>query len=183
MSRRVLKVIAHPVPTALVRSGGDAAETALRHAGHEVRVIDLYADNFDPVVSRAELQRRKGDPLSDVVRVHTESLQWATDLLLVYPTWYGNPPAMLKGWFDRVWMDCSLRNITNIWVVTSHGSPKYMNMVAGEGGKKLIERVLRLQCSRLCRVRWVAFYGNDTATQTDRVAFLERVARRFSQVR
>jgi NAD(P)H dehydrogenase (quinone) len=206
MKRRVLKVIAHPVPTGLVRSAGDAAESALKSAGHDVRVIDLYAEGFDPVMSRVEWQRlsRNNQTVqldqTDDFRTHSEALQWATDILLVYPTWYGNPPAMLKGWFDRVWTGggwtggvsggdgsvggklTALRNITNIWVVTSHGSPKYMNMVAGEGGKKLIVRVLRLQCARLCRVRWVAFYGNDTATETDRIAYLERVTRRFSQV-
>jgi NAD(P)H dehydrogenase (quinone) len=60
-------------------------------------------------------------------------------------------------------------------VVTTHGSAKHMNMVQGESGKRLVKRGLRVMCHPLCRVRWIAFYGNDDGDAQARAAFLEKV--------
>jgi NAD(P)H dehydrogenase (quinone) len=191
--RRFLVVFAHPVPEAFVRTAGTRAVEALRLVGAEVDVIDLDADGFDPLLGAAEWAARH-DGVPESLSRSVDGLRWATDLLLVYPTWFGGFPAMLKGWFDRVWgkgvaWDLEpgrstpkplLRNITNVWVVTSHGSSKVMNMVQGEAGRQFVRRTLRLTCARLCRVRWVAFYGNDSATDSDRREYLDHVTSVFS---
>jgi NAD(P)H dehydrogenase (quinone) len=194
-SRRFLIVRCHPVSGSFLLGAADRAEASLREGGHECRVIDLYAEGFDPVLGREEWgSRHLGVP--DSLRAHTDALRWASDLVLAYPTWYGGTPAMLKGWFDRVWgkgvaWDLAvgasrptplLTHIRNVWVVTTHGSTKALNMVQGEAGRHFMLRTLRLTCSRRCRVRWVAFYGNDTASATDRADYLERVSRRFASV-
>ncbi len=191
--RRFLVVIAHPVPDAFVRAAGVLAVESLRSGGYEVDVIDLDADGFDPVLGAVEwASRHEGVPASLARSV--DALRWATDLVLVYPTWFGGFPAMLKGWFDRVWgkgvaWDLRpgstipkplLRNITRIWVVTSHGSSKVMNMAQGEAGRQFVLRTMRLTCARFCRVRWVAFYGNDSATKSDHLQYLDRVRSTFS---
>jgi NAD(P)H dehydrogenase (quinone) len=192
-ARRFLIVRCHPVPDSFLLTAVDRAEASLRGRGHDCRVIDLYAEGFDPVLGRDEWQQRQqGVPES--LRAHTESLSWATDLVLAYPTWYGSTPAMLKGWFDRVWgkgvaWDLPpgarrptplLRNIRKVWVITTHGSPKAMNILQGEAGRQFMLRTLRLTCSLRCRVRWLAFYGNDGATAVDRVDYLDRIGRRFA---
>ncbi len=171
------------------------AIASIKVNGHEVDVIDLDAEGFDPCVGEVEWKNRDSGVPESLAR-HVDALRWATDLVLVYPTWYGSMPALLKGWFDRVWgrgvaWDIApgaavprplLRHITNIWVLTSHGSSKRMNMVQGEAGRQFMLRTVRLTCSRRCRTRWVAFYGNDLATNADRQAFLDHVVQQFAKI-
>jgi NAD(P)H dehydrogenase (quinone) len=192
MSRRFLIVRAHPLADSFVNAAGDRAVAVLADRGHDVRQIDLYADEFDPAVSSDEWRTRRDGIAPEVAR-YGDDLRWATDIVFVYPTWFGAHPAMLKGWFDRVWVEGvayhlvpgeraargALRNIRGLWSVTSHGSTRAMNMVQGEPGKHFVSRGLRPLCSRRCRVRWVAFYGNDTASGQDREQFLDRVATVF----
>ncbi len=194
MNRRFLIVRAHPIADSFVNAAGDRAVAALEATGHDVKQIDLYVDEFDPTVSLDEWRGRRGGIAQDIAH-YADDLRWATDLVFVYPTWFGSHPAMLKGWFDRVWVEGvayrlvpraraakgTLRNIRGIWSVTSHGSSRAMNIVQGEPGKHFVSRGLRPLCSRRCRVRWVAFYGNDTASPQDREQFLSRVATVFGQ--
>jgi NAD(P)H dehydrogenase (quinone) len=197
MNHRYLVVVCHPVPSSFLRAAAEVAVESLRAGGHEVRVLDLDAEGFDPVLGAEEWREREhGVPTS--LASHVEGLRWCTDLVLAYPTWFGGFPALLKGWFDRVWgkgvaweLDSDrtggakvprplLGNITRIWVVTTHGSTKALNALQGEAGRHFVRRTLRLTCSRFCRVRWVAFYGNDGASDDDRRAHLERVRTAFS---
>jgi NAD(P)H dehydrogenase (quinone) len=129
---------------------------------------------------------------------HVDALRWASRLVFVYPTWFGTQPAILKGWFDRVWVEGVafrlprqrgpfrplllrplLGNIRSIDVVTSHGSHKVMNSVQGEPGKRVLLRGIRSLCHWRCRTRWIAFYGNDRASEADRRAFLRNVGAAF----
>jgi NAD(P)H dehydrogenase (quinone) len=189
-----LIVIAHPVADSFIGSLAKTVERSRLDRGDEVRVLDLYALSFDPTMSLADWQA-KADPryASSKHRDHIEVLQWATSLVLIYPTWFGGFPAILKGWIDRVWavgvaydlpadgarIRGRLRNIRELAVVTSHGSLKPMNMLQGEPGKRLVKRGLRVMCHPLCRVRWVAFYGNDVCTENDRRMFVHKVRARF----
>ena len=194
-SRHFVVVVCHPVPDSFVRAASDRAIAALRRRGHAVEVLDLDGLDFDPVLSRNEwLERHDRVPAS--LDEHVAALRRATDLVLVYPTWYGGLPAMLKGWFDRVWgrgvawdlrPDAGrtvglLRNITRLWVVTTHGSSKVVNMGQGEGGLRFARRSIRLSTSPFIRTRWVAMYGNDSASSEQRTAFLQRVERVFSGI-
>ena len=190
-TRRVLIVFAHPVADSFVGAARARAHAVLVDAGHAVDAIDLNAEGFDPVLSAAEWKNHDGHGgIAPDVRAHVAKLQWADTLVFVYPTWFGAQPSILKGWFDRVWVEGvayrlpaagghlrpKLRNIRRIVVITSHGSGKLTNMVTGEPGKRVILRGLRTLCHPLTRTRWIAFYGNDTAKPTDRSAFLDRVA-------
>ena len=78
---------------------------ALAEAGHEVTDVDLYAENFDPVMSRQErldyLNTARNERL---VKRYDDQLVAAEAIVLVYPAWWYGMPAMLKGYFDRVWL-------------------------------------------------------------------------------
>jgi NAD(P)H dehydrogenase (quinone) len=114
----VLLVYAHPEPTSFTGALKDVAAEALRDAGHTVEISDLYAEGFNPVAGRhdflqeADPQRfhyqteqdhahKTGTFAPDVAR---EQQRFAKADLVVwlYPIWWGNVPAILKGWFDRV---------------------------------------------------------------------------------
>jgi NAD(P)H dehydrogenase (quinone) len=188
--QNMLVVFCHPIRDSFVGACLDRTVEALEVSAHNVRVIDLYADDFQPALSLTERVTYK-DPIETKPEIlgYVNDLRWATGLVLVYPTWFGAQPAMLKGWFDRVWVDGvayrlptkpgllipALRNIRSLTVVTTHGSGKFMNAVQGEPGKRVALRGLRSLCARLCRTRWIAFYGNDRADDTARTSFLARV--------
>lgn len=190
-----LVVHCHPDPESFTAAVRDRALAALGSAGHDVRITDLYADAFDPVLS-AEERRRHLEPGPDrSVARYADDLSWAEQLVLVYPTWWSGQPAMLKGWIDRVWV-CGiawemphgsnrvrgrLRTMRRIVVVTTHGSSKFVNAVEGESGKRALKRTLRALGGRGTRARWVAMYGIDTASAAKRTAFLERVSRVLSR--
>jgi NAD(P)H dehydrogenase (quinone) len=73
------------------------ADTVMAH-GHEVVLRDLYRIGFNPVLKAKE---RRGEPAIDVVREWTV-LGKPDVFVLVYPIWFGTPPALLKGYIDRV---------------------------------------------------------------------------------
>ncbi len=188
--RRMLIVFAHPVPGSFGAAVAERASAALETSGHEVRVLDLYADDFDARLSREEWRTRAMASSWTHLRAHVDALRWADGLVFVYPTWFGAQPAILKGWFDRVWGEGvaygvpadggrvrgRLTNISSIDVVTTHGGSKVMNSLQGEPGKRVILRGMRSMCGLRCRTSWLAFYGNDQATDADRRAFLDRVS-------
>jgi putative NADPH-quinone reductase len=192
---RTLVVYAHPLDDSFVAAVRDTAVAALTDAGHDVHLLDLYAEGFDPRLTEAEhathdvgLPARLDDP---TIVLHARLLQWAQMLVLVYPTWWGTQPAILKGWFDRVWIEGvayhlprgatvvrpRLRTVTRVVAVTTHGSSKLVNAVQGESGKHFLRRLVRSLVSRRARVRWIALYGMDRSTPPDRQAFLDRVRR------
>jgi NAD(P)H dehydrogenase (quinone) len=187
-----LVVHCHPNGESLGAAARDRIVAALTAAGHDVRVTDLYADSFNPVLSARERERHLEPGPDPSVAGHARDLQWCHHLVLVYPTWWSGPPAMLKGWIDRVWVrdvafdlpsessrvHARLRNVRRITVVTTHGSSKFVNAVEGEAGKRLVRRTLRAVCHPLARTRWVAMYGVDTAGADRRAAFLDRVAKK-----
>ena len=194
---RVYVVSCHPNPdsfTAVVRA---RATDALEAAGHQVRVSDLYADGFEPALSRQErlehLTPRIDDPL---VAEYCANLRWCTALVFVYPTWWSGQPAMLTGWLDRVlirgvaWelregstrITARLTNIRRLVTITTHGSPRWVNLAEGETGRRVIGRALRVLCHRFARTTWVAMYNIDRSTDAERNAFLDRVAHRMHRL-
>ena len=100
---RCLVVYCHPLPESFGAALRDAAVATLGGRGWEVRVVDLYAEGFDPVVSLEERRNMEHAPIDPKLATHIENLRWAQAILFVYPTWWYGLPAMLKGWLDRVW--------------------------------------------------------------------------------
>lgn len=99
---KVLALIAHPNAKSFCHALFDKLIAGMIKAGHEVRVRDLYRDNFNPVLSARELADLREGRIADDVQVEQRWLSWAEGLLIVYPLWWLDRPAMLKGWFDRV---------------------------------------------------------------------------------
>lgn len=194
---KVSVVVCHPYATSFTAASLTAVQAGLASAGHEVRVTDLYAEGFDPVMSAHERATHRDGPEGKIdIAAHAERLRWCDALVLVYPTWWSGQPAMLKGWIDRVWVsgvawhlpDAAgtirplLTNIRRIVVVTSHGSSKVVNMIEGEAGKRIVTRSIRVLCHRFARTNWLSLYNIDNSTMEQRQAFLRKVERRFSKL-
>ncbi len=193
---RALVVYCHPNAESFVAAVRDRVLAGLSVGGAEVRLTDLYADGFDPGFTATERANHRQPGIDPTLAASADDLAWCDTLVLVYPTWWSGQPAMLKGWIDRVWVNGvawslpdganrirpGLRNIRRIVAVTTHGSPKWINMVEGESGKRTVSRSLRAMCHPLARTTWLAMYGIDTADESARVAFLDRVERRLTHL-
>ncbi|GIE75548.1 flavodoxin family protein [Actinoplanes philippinensis] len=96
---RVHVVYAHPSPDSFTREVLDSFRSALP----AYTLTDLYDVGFPAVMSAAEHTRKPTDPLPADVAAEQERLEAADVWAFVYPVWWADCPAILKGWFDRVW--------------------------------------------------------------------------------
>jgi NAD(P)H dehydrogenase (quinone) len=116
----VLWVFAHPEPRSLGGALRDDGLRTLRELGHDVRESDLYAMKWNPVVDAADFGAEGGDErlvvgaasarayaggeLSPDILAEQEKLAWADAVVVQFPLWWYGLPAILKGWFDRVFV-------------------------------------------------------------------------------
>jgi putative NADPH-quinone reductase len=188
---RVLVVHAHPDGDSYNASLCRTVLETLGAAGHETRLIDLYAEGFDPALSR-EGWRAYEDPARNAegIEAHVAALRWAEGLVFVYPTWWYGLPAMLKGWLDRVWtpgvafdlprdgpIRPALTNIGRLGVVTTCGASWWLTQIVGAPGRNLILRGLRFLMAPRCRTLFLAHYRMDASTPESRARFRDRVVR------
>ncbi|PZN59303.1 MAG: NAD(P)H dehydrogenase [Proteobacteria bacterium] len=193
---KVLVVYCHPVEDSFCAALRDAAVEAIRARGCEARVLDLYAENFDPVMRsderRAYNEKAPDDP---ALRPHIEGLRWAEALIFVYPTWWYGLPAMLKGWLDRVWakdvaftfegtrqsIEPLMGHISKIAVITTCGAPWWWSVIVGQPGRRTILRGIRALCGWRCHTLYLAHYLMDSSTPHSRERFLNKVRRKLER--
>ncbi|PSJ59993.1 NAD(P)H-dependent oxidoreductase [Kumtagia ephedrae] len=193
---RMLVVYCHPVPESFCAALRDTALEVFRRRGDELRLVDLYAEGFDPVMTCDERRGYNDGPPADPALVpYVEHLKWAEAVLFVYPTWWYGLPAMLKGFFDRVWATgvafdlasdggrivSRISHITRIGVVTTCGAPRLWSFLIGQPGRKTILRGMRALCAKRSRTLYLAHYDMDRSTPASRAAFLEKVRRRLER--
>jgi len=193
---KTLVVYAHPVDDSFNSAVRDTVVRTLIEGNHDVRLRDLYAESFDPLLSASERALHHTPPSTrPELGRDVEDLRWCEALVFVYPTWWSGLPAMLKGWIDRTWMNevawvlparantirPRLTNIRRLVAVTTHGSSKIVNALQGEPGKRTITRSIRVMCNRWCRARWIALYGLDKSTAESRAKYLNRVGQRVAR--
>jgi putative NADPH-quinone reductase len=97
----ILVLIGHQNPGSFCHAIAAAAVEELKAAGHEVVYHDLYAEKFDPILPHEEIPSDAA--LDPVVARHCREVTAADGYLVVHPNWWAMPPAILKGWLDRVW--------------------------------------------------------------------------------
>lgn len=195
---RALLVYCHPVPESFNAAVRDAAMRGLERAGYEIDLLDLYAEGFDPAMS-AEERRNYHTPEINCLKVadHLARVKNADALVLVFPTWWYGPPAMLKGWLDRVLvphetfgmpgtmrgLDRRLTNIRLLAAVTTLGCPWFWWLWIGQPGRRILFSGIGEIIHAKARHIWLGLHSMDTASAADRAGFLTRVERRFAGLR
>src|SRR5437763_7301424 len=194
---RVLVVYAHPLSDSFAAALHETVVRRLRDAGHDVDDCDLYAEGFDPVLTAAERRAyNTAYPDLSAVQSHVGRLRAAEALVLCFPTWWYGMPAILKGWFDRVWQTDvaftlpagggairpALSNIRKFAVVTTYGSPWWlMKLVLRDPVHAVLIGGLRRLCARDCRWVFLALYNIDAATPASCARFPAPVGRAISR--
>jgi len=97
---KVSVILAHPQQGSFNHAIAETVVAALKANGHEVLYHDLYEEGFDPILRHDEIP--KGAPLNPAIQMHCREISEAAGIVIVHPNWWGQPPAILKGWMDRV---------------------------------------------------------------------------------
>jgi NAD(P)H dehydrogenase (quinone) len=186
---RALVLFAHPCAESFSAALHTRVVEALSARGWEVDDCDLNAEGFSPVLTEAE---RRGyhdlDHNQTAVRTYVERLQAAQALVLVFPVWNFGYPAILKGFFDRVFLPGvsfrleggrvrpNLTHIRKLAAVTTYGGTRLRAVLAGDPPRHVVKRAL-WHVTRPEKLRYLALYDMNRASTATRAAFLDRVGR------
>ena len=197
---RFLVVFCHPSKTSFSAALYTRTRDTLLNSGHEVRSIELYQDEFNPVLSLEEWNSYLEDTDKNIaaVREHIDGLVWAEALVFVFPTWMYGPPALLKGWLERVWLpdvafaiptgkqkraQGKLRNIKRFCVITTSGSPRWWLWLIGNPGKRMLFNGYKILFNKYCKLKWFQLYNMNHVTEQDREAFFGKISNYFSCIK
>ena len=147
-----------------------------RGRGATVDVLDLYAEDFQPSLTAEERRLHYETPALSPDTVGLQQRLAAADtLVLVFPTWWFSFPAILKGWFDRVWspkfafehgtpIKPLLTGLKSCLVVTTLGSPWWIDrVVMRQPVKRVIKLGLVFACAPQARFEMLSFHAAETA--------------------
>jgi putative NADPH-quinone reductase len=191
---RVLVLYAHPVESSFGAAAHAKLIESLR-ARHEVDDCDLYAEGFDPVMSRQD-RLEYHDVKVNRARVapYVDRLMRAEALCFSFPVWNMGFPAILKGFVDRVFLPGvsfrmkdngdyvpGLQNIRRLGVVCTYGGDRLRTFLMGDPVRRYITRSLRANCAKGARCDYLACYDMNHTTPERRAAFLGRIETAFGK--
>lgn len=185
---RALVLFAHPCPESFSASLHTTVVETLTARGWDVDDCDLNAEGFNPVLSEAERRgyHEVGPNLAPVAD-YVERLRAAQALVLIFPVWNFGYPAILKGFFDRVFLPGvsfrledgkvrpNLTHIRKLAAVTTYGGTRMRALLAGDPPRHVVKRAV-WHVTRPDTLRYLALYDMNRATDTQRSAFQARVA-------
>lgn len=192
---RALVVLAHPLPASLNAHLAALIVARLRARGVEVDLLDLYGSGFSPELTEAE---RAGyyatpQPGPDIAALQAQLAQ-AEALVLVFPTWWFSLPAMLKGWFDRVWspgfafapgtpIRPLLTRLRSCLVVTTLGSPWWIDrLVLRQPVRRVLKWALLGACAPQARFRMLSLHAAEAVTSERLARFTRSVERELDRL-
>ena len=192
---RVLVLYAHPVETSFGAAVHKTLVETLQAHGHEVDDCDLYAEGFDPVMSRQD-RIEYHDLKANRTRVgaYVERLAAAEGLALSYPVWNMGFPAIMKGFVDKVFLPgVSFKiepngdyvpgglKVRKLGVACTYGGNRITTFFAGDPCRRFVMRSLRFACAPNATCDYVAHHDMNHTKPEKRAAFLREVQRRFSR--
>ena len=195
---RALIVFCHPCPDSFNRAVRNVVLARLSGAGAEVRLHDLYASGFSPVLTWDEWKGYLTCPDNRApVAAQVDDVLWCDTLIFVYPTWWYGLPAMLKGWLDRVLLPDvaflmpdarhrairpNLGHIRRLGVFTTCGASWWLTRVIGAPGRRTLLRGVGFLLARGKRTVFAAHYHMDNSTDASRARHLAVVAARMDRL-
>jgi NAD(P)H dehydrogenase (quinone) len=97
---KISVIVAHPNPQSFNHAIAQAAIAELKQNGHATAFHDLHAEKFDPILLTGEIPMAASLP--PVIQEQSREIAEADGIIVVHPNWWSQPPAILKGWLDRV---------------------------------------------------------------------------------
>lgn len=173
-----LIVTAHPLGRSLTARIAATLEGQARAMGWQVTRRDLY-DGFDPVLTPKERAGYYTTP-ADTLAQDKADLAQAQVLILVFPTWWFGFPAILKGWFDRVWtpglafdhspgfgpMLPRLDRLQAVLAVTTMGAPGWIDrLVLWQPVRRILRLAILKPCAPKARLTWRVLHSAETVAE------------------
>ena len=196
---KCLVVVAHPLRDSLCHALAARAAETLRAAGHEVAFEDLYACGFGAALSAAERASYYSTSYdSTAVQGEVERLLAAEALVLCFPTWWFGFPAVLKGWFDRVWVPgiaydhagdlglikARLPGLRKVLAVTSLGSPWWVDrFVLHRPVRRVLKTAILGTCAPACDFEMLSLYKAERLHAARVEHFAARVVKSLARWR
>lgn len=185
---RALVLFAHPCEESFSSALHTTVVDRLRARNWEVDDCDLNAEGFNPVLSNAERRdyHEVGQNIAPVAD-YVARVRAADALVMVFPVWNFGYPAILKGFLDRVFLPGvsfrlengkvrpNLTQIKKLAAVTTYGGTRLRALLCGDPPRKCVTRAVWHVC-RPEKMRYLALYDMNRATQQKRAAFLTRVS-------
>jgi NAD(P)H dehydrogenase (quinone) len=190
---QILVVFSHPLETSFVSALHARVVEILRAGGHIIDDLDLYAEKFDPVMSREGL-RSYTDTNSNTREVETyvQRLKAAEALVLVFPVWFDGLPAIMQGFFQRVFLPGvsvrideaglfhpNLRNIKRMAAVCAYGEGRVGVAAKNDPPRRFVRDNIRALIDPKGRFEYLALYNMDFNASSRRAAFMKRVTYAF----
>lgn len=187
---RCLVVTAHPLTKSLCQALANKAFDTLIEAKHECRRVDLYESQFSPLLTPAERASYYNGFDAFEVSKEVEDLIWADAIVLIFPTWWFGPPAVLKGWFDRVWapgvaydhaadlgaIQPRLRRLQKVVAITTLGSPWWVDwFVLRQPVRRILKTAILRSCAPQASLIFLSFYRCERLSPQSFDAALVRV--------
>jgi NAD(P)H dehydrogenase (quinone) len=188
---RILILYANPVEASFGAALHGTAIETLRSVGHEIDDCDLYAESFDPILSREErIVYHDTKQNRARVRSYVDRLLAAEGLILIYPVWNEGFPAILKGYIDRVFLpgvsfnespegdlSPSLPNLNRIGAICTYGADRWTNFFLGDPPRRIVKRLLRALPIHRVPCDYLAHYDMNHSTSDRRRNFIRKVKR------
>jgi putative NADPH-quinone reductase len=190
---RVLVLFAHPVETSYNAALHTLIVERLKAGGHEVDDCDLYAEDFDPRLTRQERLTHYDINNIEPVREYVERLRKAEAMVLSFPVWNYGYPAILKGFFDRVFLPGVsfklvdgkawpiLHNVKKVVGVTTYGGSRFRAWLMGDPPRKIVGRLMRSTVKPGAGFAYLAHYSMNQSTPETRARFMHRVRREMDR--
>ncbi|RYE80976.1 MAG: flavodoxin family protein [Hyphomicrobiales bacterium] len=190
---KVHVVHAHPVETSYNRALFNTVVEALEGKGHEVDALDLYDENFRAVLSREERLNYHEVPgnLTELTRPYVDRIMSTQAMVFVHPVWNYGYPAILKGYFDRIFLPgvsfvmdgggdrgklrTNLKHIRKVAFVTTYGGDRFRTMLMGDPPRRLARRWAWATFGTPTPPKYLALYDMNNCTPDRLNGFIARV--------
>jgi NAD(P)H dehydrogenase (quinone) len=193
MTRRVHVVYAHPCDDSYAAALKNTVTVTLTKAGWDVDLCDLYAEGFDPIMSATERRGYHNTATNTLpVQGYVDRLRAAQALVFVNPVWNFGPPAILKGYYDRVFVPGvsfklengqitpAMTHIRKLGVITTYGASWFRATLAGNPPRKVFTRAF-WYTAKPDKLLYLALYDMNRADQAKRAGYVARVQRAMEQ--
>ncbi len=181
----ILVIIGHPDPESYCSALAHAYMEGAKGKAAQIRTIDLSQISFDP---NLKYGYRKRTELEDDLKEAQELIRWADHLVIVYPTWWGTMPAILKGFFDRVLLPgfaYKYREGSSLWdklltgktahVIVTMDTPSWYNrLIYWQAGHLVMKRNILKFCG-IKPVKVTEISGVNASAEEQRKKWLTKV--------
>ncbi len=191
---RALVVYAHPLETSFLAAAHARVVDTLRAGGHEVDDLDLYAEKFDPVLPARQMRSYVDTKRNtQEVEIYVERLRAAEALVLVFPVWFDGLPAIMQGYFQRVFLPGvstvidenglfhpNLQNLKRMAAVCTYGESRSDVAKKQDPPRRFVRDNIGALIELSGRFEYLPLYDMNFSTAHRRAAFLRCVTRTFA---